>query len=344
MSDNILTNSSMSTYKACPRRYFFQQELGLRSARESKPLRLGSVFHEGLDELARGATPQAVFESACAKYERELPEGADKTEWEVERFTVATLLLGYAWRWSESQVEVLDSELVFSGRIINPETGAATPVFNVSGKIDKIVRLADGRLAVMEHKTSSEDISPQSDYWLRLRMDQQVSLEMLGAKMSGWDVVTCVYDVVRKPAINPRKLSKADVAVLRDSGKYYGIDVVVPADLERETPQMFGARLLDDCTQRPDFYFARNEVPRASHDLREFEQELWDTQRTIHEARKNERWYRNTQACLRPGKCPFFELCTTGYVHESGSLPPQGYIIIEDKHPELTTTPQEVSP
>ena len=45
--------------------------------------------------------------------------------------------------------------------------------------MDGVVHLPDGRLAVLEVKTCLEDISPDSEYWLRLRQDRQSSLHFL---------------------------------------------------------------------------------------------------------------------------------------------------------------------
>ena len=52
---------------------------------------------------------------------------------------------------------------------------------------DRIVRLADGRLALQEYKTTTKDTAPGGAYWARLRLDQQVSRYMLAARAEGLD-------------------------------------------------------------------------------------------------------------------------------------------------------------
>ena len=42
--------------------------------------------------------------------------------------------------------------------------------------------LADGRLALIEHKTTASDLAPDSDYWMRLRCNDQVYQYVLGAR------------------------------------------------------------------------------------------------------------------------------------------------------------------
>jgi hypothetical protein len=88
----------------------------------------------------------------------------------------------------------------------------------LSGKIDRIV---DG--TVVEHKTTSSDISPVSFYWRKLALDIQVS-----AYLYATNTRTCVYDVLRKPALRMKKdetfeqyANRIDAAIRDDPTKYY---------------------------------------------------------------------------------------------------------------------------
>jgi hypothetical protein len=133
----------------------------------------------------------------------------------------------------------------------------------MAGKIDAIVKLADGRLAVLEYKTSGEDIGVEADYWLRLRCDPQISLYLLGARALGFDVSTVLYDVTRKPTIRLRK---------------------------EEVPEQYGERLLADTGDRPDYYFSRREVPRREDELVEFRLELWQQAQQLRDAYSRPPW------------------------------------------------------
>src|SRR5690606_36744924 len=132
------------------------------------------------------------------------------------------------------------------------------------------------RLAIVETKTTADSIAPDSDYWLRLRFNGQLMQYVLAARTFGWDISTVIYDVVRKPAIEPRQIPLLDAE---------GRKVVLDANGERvlkkdgspresgdkekgytlqtriETPEEFSDRLYQDTLARPDFYFARREVP-----------------------------------------------------------------------------------
>ena len=99
-----------------------------------------------------------------------------------------------------------------------------------------------------------------------------------------------------------------------------------------ETPTEFAARLSEDIAGRPEFYFARKEIPRLSSDIEEFRAELWQQQQAIREAQKNGRWYRNPAQCCTMGRCSYLDICHAG-IH--ADAPPAGFIRVENVHPEL---------
>jgi hypothetical protein len=78
------------------------------------------------------------------------------------------------------------------------------------------------------------------------------------------------------------------------------------------------------------------EIARLESDLDEYRQELWDTQKTIQQARHFNRWPRNTQACLSPFKCPYFDLCCQGIKPSRAEAAPEGFEFVDDVHPELS--------
>jgi hypothetical protein len=331
----LLTNSEMNTAKTCLRKWYLSYECMLQRDSQSTPLRFGSMFHEGLDLLAQGKSLSDVIVSIALKYEQ-IPIWADPFEKEVELETIAALLAGYAWRWQDAGFEIIATECDFRIPITNPETGGRTPSFESAGKIDKIIRLPDGRIAVMEHKTTADSIEPTSDYWRKLRMDTQISLYMIAAKEMGHDVETVLYDVIRKPGISPKAISKADYLKIQAEGTYFDRPVAIPSE-PRETAEMFGARLFADLQERPDFYYGRMEIPRLHADLDEFRDEIWQIQGTLREAQRKNRAFRNTTACLQMGKCEFFDICSNRL--QAPSLtdpPPDGFKRKPKRHTELS--------
>lgn len=344
MAERSLTHSSMSAFKTCPRKYYYAYELGIERDRVSQPLRMGSAVHLGLDWLAQGESLTAVMQGLQREYAT-LPPWAttqdDITEWMVESSTVIALVVGYASRWADDASEILATEQELEVPIRNPRTGG-TARTTLRGKIDKLIRLPDGRLAIREHKTTSDDIGPDSDYWSRLSLDQQISTYVIAARSIGYDVTTVEYDVIRKPSIRPRKpeyqMSQEDRRALNERGVYFGLEFTLHEVSDaivagKETPAMYGARLVADTLNRPDWYYARREIPRLESDIEEYRAELWQTHRIISECRVNGWWFRNSAACLAPYRCEFCDICFTGSnVNEEI---PQGFRLKERKHMEL---------
>jgi hypothetical protein len=313
-TNRLLTATRMSTLRACPRRHYLRYELGLARVRQDAPLRLGAAFHCGLESRNRGMDAPAAMAEARAGYDI-VPDWADPTDWAVERETLAQLLAGHFWRYENDNLEILAAERTFELPLSNPDTGKSSRAFVLAGKIDAIVKLPDGRLAVLEYKTAGEDIGPDAEYWLRLRCDPQISLYLLAARAMGFDVAMVLYDVTRKPSIRLR---------------------------QNETPEQFGQRLLDDIAQRPDFYFARREVPRLEDDLAEYQAEVWQQAQQLLEIRRragrlgdpSRAWFRNAGR-FTCGYCDFAQLCLNSVRVQPGSPAPCGFQLLADPNPEL---------
>lgn len=353
---HLLTHSRMSTAKSCLKKHWFAYELGIRPDVSRGPLRVGSAVHLGLDLLAQGQDLVDACEAIRLNY-AEIPQRVLDTdtvdEWMIECETCVQLLSGYYW-WYRVEgggmaiAEILASEQQFCIPLRNPETGRPTPNWSLAGKVDKIVRLTDSRVAIMEHKTCGEDLSPDSDYWKRLRLDQQISLYVIAARELGYDVQTIIYDVVRKPMIDPLSIPLLDAD---------GLKIVLDADGQRvylangkprqagdkekgwvlqsrrQTAAEYGDRLAEDIRTRPEFYFARQEIPRLNSDLDEFQAELWQQQQSMSDCKRLGRWFRNTNACLHPWRCDYFDLCCNGWSEFDGI--PGGFVKLEHVHPEL---------
>ena len=357
----LLTNSRMSTAKTCLKKHYWAYELGLRPAVDAKPLRMGRAGHKAVEYQAKGMASDDAILATLEEYEGAKPDfhddGEREYDWQIERKTVACLMAGYFWRWGDMPLEHLAVEKTFKVPIINPETGGKSQTFTAAGMIDGIVRLPDGRIAVKELKTCSDDIGdPSSDYWKRLRIDQQISLyfraaaQMAEAGEIPEAPTTILYDVIRKPSIGPLLIPLLDEEgfkiVLDEKGERVFKKDGTPRESgdkekgytlqsRRQTPEEFGERLTADIGERPDWYYQRKEIPRIEADLLEFDFELWGMSRLLADCKRFGRWPRNTGACIGFGKCPYFTLCTEGWKANNGDVP-QGYVRVDDVHPELS--------
>ena len=165
---------------------------------------------------------------------------------------------------------------------------------------------------ILDHKTCSEDIAdPNSPYWRQLIVERQHQHYMLLEHLNGRRVDGAIWDVTRKPTISPRQITKAEQAQIATTGTWFG-DPASP--LDRETPEMYEARVAWDCSQiRPEWYFQRRRIARLDHQLLEYAGELWQHSQDLLWARRQGSYPRNSGACMNYGRpCQFLGICS-GY-------------------------------
>lgn len=228
------------------------------------------------------------------------------------------LMIGYASRWSGTKaIAVQAVEDLVTSDLWNPETRRTSRSFTIAAKID-VRYIQDGRLMLMDHKTCSEDITdPNATYWRQLAIEGQVTHYMLLEWLNARKVDMAVWDVVRKPSIRPKQLTKKEIQSAIFGREYYG-RAVTDADVEEiqhtnaETLGMYEARLIHDCTvERPQWYFQRRPVPRLDHELVEYASELWEHGQEILHVRNTGRHVRNSGACMMYGSpCKYLGVCS----------------------------------
>jgi hypothetical protein len=238
---------------------------------------------------------------------------------EKQRVIVAKcrgLVAGYAARWKDAPYEVDAVEHLVTSDFWNPETQRKSRSFRLAGKLDTTGY--SNRRVIFDHKTTSEDITdPNAPYWRQLMIEGQVSHYMLLEWLNGRKVDEAVWDVMRKPGISPKNVTKADVNNTLASGQYFGrkISDATLAELRstgRENLETYEARLAHDCTlERPQWYFERRTVPRLDADLHEYATEVWGHGQEILHTRNTNRWLRNPGACMLYGSpCRFLGICS----------------------------------
>ena len=255
MEKELLTSSRTTTALNCLRQHYYRYELGLRPAEDAEALMFGKAFHEALEGRAHGVTFKAMFNRD-----------------DIETFADAKLygLVGaYYARYSGDADEIAEMkpEIEFGP---DPIEGSRT--FYGAGKIDGLAVLRDGRLALVEHKTTGEDIADGADYWLRLSFNPQLYKYFIALTSRGIMPDTVVYDVVRKPTIKPGKdETPAEVAdrLLADATGEPK-QATTKDGKPRFTPS--GAPMM--AVRGADFYFKRREVAITSAMIEEFKAQM----------------------------------------------------------------------
>lgn len=319
----LLTQSRMGCFRSCPRKHWMRYELGLRPAEESLPIRIGHQFHAGLEAQSRGEAFVCALED------------------EYQRALVLAMLEAHRDWWSGlgsvdsplRPAEILAVELPFEIPVVNPETGAPTPIWRQAGKMDKIVRLADGRVALWEIKTTSRDFSPGADYWVALHLDQQPGSYVIAGRALGYPIETIVYEVTRRPLLRPLKATPQGERKFTKEGRLYAYQ----RDRD-EAAADYQRRIIETMLAAPFQHFARLEVARLDQDLEECRQEIWQQQLAIREAQRSGAWYRNPGTCFSPMPCDYLPICQS---RDLTTSTPAGFVRHEDVHPELGDAPSE---
>jgi len=392
-----LSASSINTFKACPFRFRNAYVLGIRPVEDTDAQRIGTNWHEILEvaSLEPGSVcPECIPDMPtnkcpiCAGTEQ-VPEDVmdvvirvldkayadvpvlDKQAREIERIKLLYALIGYRWYHNNTISPAIAREEYFNLPLLNPDTGHPVPNVFITGKIDKLVTLDSGRLAVKEHKTTGSSLDSDSSYWAHLNMDTQTSiyiyaarrlqlvgmLEKYGVKATDPLISEIEYDVHHKPQISPKMLTQGDskkfVGEVEGGGEYCGEkfhissnpDSEMPGDAGflfvndreaevepgkkegtfaiRETPEMYGARLLQDITERPKFYFECKPLVRTDPEMKAFEYELYDIAKDMMAKIRADRWWHNEQQCEATLKCDYCDSCYN-HISLDPTNPPAG--------------------
>jgi len=307
-----LTHSRMDCFRFCPQKHYLRYERGIAPEKESKALSFGRLFHAVKEALDKGIDLEPLF--------------ADQDPFMAA--SVWAMVHAHRQRYGDDHdLEVVATEQVFSVPLKNPDTGGSTQNWILRGKLDRIVKMTDGRLALMEYKTTKRDFSPGAEYWVQLRLDQQISIYLQAARQMGYDIKTVLYDVTRRPALRPLKATPEDK---RKYNKKTGDLYANQRDTD-ETPEEFMHRILEDVADRPEHYFTRIEIARTEADINDASLEIWQVQKAIREAQKSGHWYKNPRSCFNYGECPYLPICVDG----SPNNLPSGLVVLNNVHPEL---------
>jgi hypothetical protein len=127
--EELLTQSALRTFRACPRKYQFSYEMLVRSLKRAAPLRTGTSIHDALGEWMR--TGGDLRAALC-----KLDTDGDAYAMARER----AMIIGYHARWDHPP-KVFAVERFWSCALEHPETGNAHYVFRLAGKADVIVEM-----------------------------------------------------------------------------------------------------------------------------------------------------------------------------------------------------------
>lgn len=327
----LLTNSRLSSARACQRLHRIRYQLGYRPIQDAEVLRFGDLVHKGQEAWWKAKPEERLADALRAMAQK---EGVDP----YDLMRAQVMMTGYDLRWGPEMehYEVLGVEKEFECDLRNPTTGRPSQTWRLAGKIDALVLdLRTNRVYIVEHKTSSENISQGSEYWRRLRMDGQVSVYFEGARSLGYEVAGCVYDVLGKPGQKPYKATPLEDRKFTKNGRLYANQ-----HENDETPEEFRERVAAAISEAPTDYYQRGEVVRLETEMEEAMFDVWQLGQQIRESELANRAPRNPDACTRWNRtCAFFDVCTGVASLDDPAL----FRRSERIHQELSVGPREVA-
>ena len=321
---NEIHATTANTFAQCPRRYFYAYELGWVPEVESRAFTVGKAWHR-------------LLELSAQKVKDPLQQMLDEEQDTLTEEEAAVLIGMYSAFAELYQMPECRTEQPF--RVKVPGTS-----WHLSGHIDGITPTGE----VVEYKTTSDSVEPDSDYWARLGFNLQVLLYSMAINH---DAHAAHYFVMRKPSIKPKQ-----VPILDADGKKVVLDKItgkrvynkngtprltggdgMEVQMRIETADEYADRLYHDVLDRPDFYFAEKEVLISQGKMQEALADVTSIIREVQMFRRNAKKLQRRQdgwrrACseMNCAHCPYRVLCLdTDYSTEDGV--PDGFRLRNEK-------------
>lgn len=211
-----VSNSQRSSF-GCQRRWFVEYVLRLRKAKTEAPLRRGQIWHAAMEGFWAGGWDDAIDILAdLEELDREsaIKHGGLEAEHEAieDHALIRSMLKGYDRRWGMGEFRTLMNEERLE---VHLRDG-----MHFIGIVDKVAVDQHGQHWLIEHKTSSSDLSRWRER--NAYKPQAATYAWLLERQHGIKVAGVVYDL----ALTKRAPSVEDWQVLK-SGK--AMSKVVPA-------------------------------------------------------------------------------------------------------------------
>jgi len=204
----IVTHSSISSFRTCPRKYFFAYVLKYVPVIEALALSLGRALHLALEKwwLESKEAALAVLKKNAGSIS------------ETDTAKLCAMLKHYAPPREHLHVVAVEQEYSTLVRAGKKTLRGVRYCCKIDGLLED-----DNGPALLEHKSTSKSIIGFDRYWQKLTVDSQMLWYMLAS-----DTRVCYYDVLRKPQLRQKKTETVDQyqerceqAIQEDKEKYY---------------------------------------------------------------------------------------------------------------------------
>ena len=340
------TNSELSCYQQCPKKWWFQYHEKLQPKATRQALELGDLYHQSMAQyygpakrdmkpvIADFLEKISVIRKAVVEnefYEERLLELAESEE------MGRSMLEQYAKFASvKDDFEVIEIETAHVAPVIT-NLGKSSSKFMYRFKLDMLIS-RKGKLWIKEFKTA-KDIN--ADYLINLTLDDQISRYCLGVNNfiekgkinNGNDVQGVLYSVIKKATPHvPAQLKKGGLSQDKRICSTYDLYLGEINRLGLSVADY--VEILEILKSKDNSFVMREEVFRTKKDLKEAEEHLYTLCKQI--ATNPPIWKSPTRDC--GWKCSYRPLCLGDFP----SLRQTDYVIREAYHPEYAEQKKEV--
>jgi hypothetical protein len=169
LKEKEYSSSSVNTYLACPLRFYYQYVLGLEEkaqlAEEPESADIGVFVHGLLEETFSGFVKKRPhIDASFRKYFFTTLEEKFKNEFEQkmksDAFLIKEILLYKMQRFLENEKERDVASLLWLEQELKGKINCSAGTFAFQARIDRLDKLADGSLLIIDYKTGGADLLP----------------------------------------------------------------------------------------------------------------------------------------------------------------------------------------
>ena len=348
----VVTSSELNTFKACRQKHELSYILGYKPRLVGPATIFGQAAHNAKEVRYLGGTLDACNRAIDATFERFLVKNKKLIpKWKKPKYEdaqVRCVKVNEAY-WQEYAIDdwtpaILDGkpavEVEFLVPIYTP-FGRASRFFLFSGKIDLIIRDADKRYWIVDHKTRA-DIGKSA--YQKLIIDQQMRAYCWAARIYwGIDIAGVIYNLIRtKPESQVKvnkdgRISKSAVdasfdtiaTFIRDHDEHLGN---LSEEYRKENKIKFDCASVYDhedllAAAIDNVYFRRHSQTYTEDDLMQVQGELYQVCMWMHRCQFIDRV---DSACDHFGGCQYKPICL--------GLETEGLFKTGSTHTELSET------
>lgn len=271
--ERVWDYTSMSTFQACPKKYYYRMIRHLVPLTVAPALSFGKAMHSALEVyyifVNKGYEKHLAMENGIRAFYEEYEDYEGE-----ERRTLANgekVLRGYLDIYKNEPFKVIGTEVGFAVDIEYRNSEGENKSFILCGRLDALIDW-NGPLYVLETKTTAQ---LGYGFFNAFEMSQQMDGYLWGATLT-----------------NGKKIMGVLVNALE-----------VWKDVKKETAK----------TKKLEDHFARDPQTRSDFELQEYRQDMGHWVEAILDAEKRNRFPRNKQNCFTyNSRCPYWDTCKFG--------------------------------